>query len=265
MSELNATNSQVTPVSPEFPTKKSSLLPLLVGAVIGALIFGLLGFYIGRMSLLPVGPSQPESISQKSDAAVLLPDGSTSAFPTTQPTSKEHVFTHAQFSMTYPEGWVVSDVATHPELSADTKERLNWYNQGDASRLVGFTKNGLLLAISISPLQTKPAPSGGFTSETQLQEHLDRTVPVSIAGSTNLYLYDEVSTYPSTTDGDGGFGGSLIELFDSTKPGVFYKEYADLIWRNGYRYDFYLFDADGGVVDPALKQELIQMLETIRW
>lgn len=260
---------QPSPITPEQPKKTLQPVLMVLGGFLLLSLGGIGGYYMATNPLALVG-TQACTMEAK-----ICPDGSsvgrtgpTCEFapcptPTTQISTEGKTFIYNDFSISYPDDWVLQDMSTGEDFPL--KERL--YSLYSSDKVIALSKNRVHVIITIEHT-TEGGSEGIFASDEEYNNYvsgLDRVV----IGNSTFYLskrHEKLSSLSESHAGPYGWS-ALVEYIPNKQlqSGETFRGYDTVIKRNGYSYNFIIVSAEGGTTNPQLQKEIIGILETINW
>ncbi|MBT4349174.1 hypothetical protein HOD19_00115 [bacterium] len=255
---INTSSFTQTPVQPEPPKKKApwlliSIIVLLLSAT------GVLGYKYYELQQKVEKLQQPTPLPTPQ-----LVVSSPSPLQTSQGESLNvENYAYNNFSFTYTDDWILSDMSSSDKFPL--KARLDPLYSGD--KVVSLSKNNLYLIITIDK-ESEGSAGGIFIDDSDYNEFTSSRDKVLIGDST-FYLLKEHPATPTLIESHSGpyMWGALSEYIPNKKTGSgnVFKGHEDIIKRGEYIYNFIITSEEGGTTDQQLQQEIINMLESIKW
>ncbi len=234
-------------------TKTNFVMPILVTLLVGAVVFGFAGYYLGALSNLT---NTPQQIVTETNNAIIP-----SSTPTMSPdVPTESSYTYNSFSFSYPNDWKFS--SKNDDVNFPLKDRLTFDDE-----VIAISNGEIHLIVNISVADQLEA-GGIFGSDKEYEEYISMHDKVAIQGST-FYLTRSHLSISSLEEEHSGPAtwGALSEYVPNktTGSGNIFKGYEQIIKRNGYRYNFIIVGQQEGVTPYAIQSDLKKILESIKW
>lgn len=247
--------------------KPKNNLPILIGMLfMFSILFGVVGYYLGRKSLPSSSISLQTNQVVNSSINTDLGTGSSanpqiiSSPPPAGEGDETGKFGYGSFSLSYPNDWRF--LSRDEDENFPLKERLSF-----DEKVVALEKNGIYLIVNIS--KADQMESGGiFTNDTEFNEFAKDKELLRIEDTT-FYLmksHPSVSSLENSHSGSAGWG-SLIEYVPSkmTASGNIFNGYESIIKRNGQMFNFILVGESEGQTPVSIQNDLKEILQSIKW
>jgi hypothetical protein len=202
-----------------------------------------------------------QELSNKAIATVTPPPTTENTEAIVTPAVHGSTFKYMNFSISYPESWTFLDRSTNDNFPL--KERLSIYESG---KVVALNKEGIYLIVAIEE-ETEGGAGGIFIDDEDYNNFISNRDKV-IIGNTMFYLSRTHSAIGVLQESHSGpyEWSSLTEFIPSkSTPSGIYRGYEDIIKRNGYAYNFIVVSENADSTPTKIQNEIISILETIRW